>query len=105
MSNHYCYILVRRDLPQAVQVVQAAHAAQEIGYECNRPETPTHFVVLGVSGIKELEFYAKLLEDKTIQYHMFFEPDYDMGHTALCTYPKKGKLDCLSHLILLGQPC
>ena len=104
--NYYCYILVRRDLPTAVQVVQAAHAAQEVGYESQRPMTPTHFVVLGVSGVRELEFYSKLLTDNSIQHHMFFEPDYDTGHTAICTYPKKGKLPILSHLTLLGQePC
>lgn len=101
--NYYCYILVRRDLPQAVQVVQAAHATQEVGYNIARPPTPTHFVVLGVSGIKELEFYAGFLQEKSVEFHMFYEPDLG-ANTALCTFPKKGKLEMLKHLTLLGQP-
>lgn len=102
--NYYCYILVRRDLPQPVQTVQAAHAAQEVGYKCAQPPTPTHFVVLGVSGIRELEFYADLLKEKSIDFHMFHEPDFNTGHTAICTFPSKGKLEMLKHLTLLGQP-
>lgn len=102
--NYYCYILVRRDLPQPVQTVQAAHAAQEVGYLSARPPTPTHFVILGVSGQEELKFYAKLLMDKGVRHHMFYEPDYDTGYTALCTFPEKGKIDLLKHLTLLGKP-
>lgn len=104
LVNYYCYILVRRDLPQAVQTVQAAHAAQEVGYDSPKPATPTHFVVLGVSGIRELEFYASYLRLNDIKLRLFHEPDFDMGHTALCTYPQKGKIGLLSHLTLLGQP-
>jgi hypothetical protein len=103
--SYYCYILVRRDLPLPVQTVQAAHAAQEVGYNCPRPPSPTNFVVLGVSGEAELKFYSELLKEKELDHILFFEPDYNTGNTALCTYPIKGKIDLLKHLTLLGKPC
>lgn len=99
--NYYSYILVRRDMPPSVQVVQASHAAMETGFKCPAPPTPTHFVVLGVSGEKELQFYAEYLKAHGIRCEMFFEPDYGWGNTALCTHPIKGKIKELNHLTLL----
>ncbi len=42
------YILVRKDLSHSQQVVQAAHAAQEVGFKSEPPSSPVHLVVLGV---------------------------------------------------------
>jgi hypothetical protein len=100
MSNIYTYILVRKDLPPAVQAVQAAHAAMEMGYKATAPDTPTFLVMLSVNDKVELDYYASELDRYGFSYEMFDEPDYNLGHTALCTYPYEGRIRHLSNLPL-----
>lgn len=47
------YIIVRKDLTPSQQAVQAAHAAQEVGFRSDLPESPVHLVLLGVKDAQE----------------------------------------------------
>lgn len=88
-------------MPPNIQLVQAAHAAMEVGFQCEAPSSPTHFVVLGVKDQDELLYYKWLIQREDVELHIFHEPDDDLGFTALCTYPKEGKIRCLRNLKLL----
>lgn len=73
----------------------------EVGFQCEAPASPTHFVVLGVKDKYELGEWWSKLRDEGIEMHVFDEPDDDLGWTALCTYPNEGKIRCLRNLKLL----
>lgn len=96
--KYYSYILVRKDLPHSVQVVQAAHAAMETGFVAPKPSEPVNFAVLGVKSEKHLLECAIKLDELGIGYEMFFEPDDERGYTALCTYPKWDRITEFKHL-------
>lgn len=89
------YVLVRRDLPLADQIVQAAHAAQESGARFGCPEA-CHMVMCGVDNESELMKAASRCVDQGVELALFYEPDPieeggpAMGHTALCTQPVYG---------------
>jgi hypothetical protein len=44
-------------------------------------------VALSVKNQDALKNVADQLEHQGIKFHMFYEPDYDYGYTALCTEP------------------
>ena len=92
----YVYVLVRRDISLADQMVQAAHASQESGAQFGCPDS-CHMVLCGVKDESELRAAALHIELNNIQLAMFYEPDSDqftgkpMGYTALCTEPIHGE--------------
>lgn len=86
------YVLVRRDLSGAQQIVQVAHATYLAGTQFGAP--PYHHLVLcAVSNEEALLRAQRLLEQAQIRSVLFYEPDADategpaMGQTALCTEP------------------
>ena len=83
----YVYVLVRKDLSLAQQIVQAGHACLEAGFAFPRPARPTHLVVLEVADREALDAAARRLSLAGIDYQLFFEPDDALGHTALATRP------------------
>ncbi len=85
----YTYVFVREDLNHATRIVQAAHAAFEMGRDLSRPsqESIDNLIVIGVKDRTELESVASELDYRGIRHHMFFEPDYNLGHTAICSEP------------------
>lgn len=95
------YIVVRRDLPLAQIVVQACHAAMEMGTGQNACLEPVHLAVVTVENQDELMKAVKGLEMDGCTYELFEEPDDDMGYTALCTYPSTLRNNKLSKLPLL----
>lgn len=86
----YVYILVRTDIPLAQQMVQASHAALEAGFAFNAPHEPAHLVMLAVSDAASLLEASAHLDRYAIEHKLFFEPDDDMGHSALATRPVHG---------------
>ena len=80
-------MFIRTDLPIEQQIVQAAHAALEAGRDLEKPKSISHLILLKVDSQDEL---IKISEDLTrlnIQYHMFYEPDYNRGYTSIATEP------------------
>ena len=77
---------MRRDLPLAHQMVQAGHAALEAGLKlpCEVPE-PSSLIMIGVKDQKELYKARRYLSKHDIKTEMFFEPDWNYGHTAFGT--------------------
>lgn len=88
-SKYYFYNIVRSDLSLPQQAVQAAHSACMAGEAYG--QSLTSMVLLGIPDKEALESLASDLGEKGIDFKMFFEPDWDTGHSALCTEPLKGK--------------
>jgi len=54
MNQPYTYILLRKDISPAQQIVQAAHAALEAGFIYDKPDETSYLIVLEVADEKEL---------------------------------------------------
>lgn len=67
-------------------MVQACHACQEAGARFGCP-SETHLVVVSVPNEQSLLEIAGNMRGHGIDHTLFFEPDYDTGHTAVCTEP------------------
>ena len=85
MKKPYTYILVRKDISPEQRVVQAAHAALEAGFRFQKPDETSYLIVLEVANEQELNEAAQVIESRGIKFYKFFEPDNDMGYSALCT--------------------
>lgn len=100
MEPYFIYVWVRTDIPLAQQLVQVGHACYDAGVvqghlvtldtsEDTLPESP-HMCLLQVPSQDALKEVATHLMSSDIQFQAFFEPDNDMGFSAICTEPIKG---------------
>jgi hypothetical protein len=91
MDKPYVYVVVRNDIGHAQQVVQSSHAALEAGFRFERPKETASIILLSVPDQAALHAAASRLELHGIEHHLFFEPDFGMGHSALATRPIHAK--------------
>lgn len=89
---NYIYIFVRKDISLEQQLVQAAHVACVAGEKFN--DSDSHMVLLSVSDIDELMYVSHQLDFCEIQHAIFFEPDNNMGNSAIATAPINGAVRC-----------
>lgn len=88
--NPYVYLFVRGDLSPPQQIVQTAHAVDELNKNMEEITDKTNFMVLfGVKDEDDLFKASAHLEQHDIGYHMFFEPDIG-SYTAIATEPLIG---------------
>lgn len=87
MSAPYTYTFIRRDIPVVNQLVQIAHASLEAGFIFQKPTEISCLIVCEVESEIELSKVGDMLDWRGIEYYKFFEPDNDMGYTAICTRP------------------
>lgn len=78
----YQYILVRKDLPIEVQIVNIAHAAGESIIEAPIPST-TVAVILHVENEKQLLEYGEILSKKEYAHVLIREPDAPYNNDAM----------------------
>lgn len=87
-EKHTIYVLVRTDIPLHQQLVQAAHAAAEAARTHYNPEHGiASLVVLAVPHLKALTRASQKLQNLHVKHEIFFEPDWNMGNSALATRP------------------
>jgi hypothetical protein len=77
-------------MPQHYQIIQAAHATQEITKSTEQPDKTSHFILFEAKDENDLKRIKLRLDDRGIKSHMFHEPDYDTGYTAIATAPIYG---------------
>jgi hypothetical protein len=77
-------------MPHHYQIIQAAHATQEITKEIEHPERTCHFILFEAKDEQHLKDIKCKLDARDIKSHMFHEPDYDTGYTAIATEPIYG---------------
>lgn len=68
----------------ADQIVQVGHVCIDAGKMFKHPEN-THMVLIGVPNENKLLRAQRYLESESIIHTVFFEPDDDMGFTAIAT--------------------
>lgn len=82
------YVFVRTDISPEQQLVQAAHAAAEAARLHYHPEHGiASLIALAVPNKAALRRAATRLDALDIAREMFFEPDGELGYTALATRP------------------
>jgi hypothetical protein len=103
----YVYVLIRTDIPLAQQLVQSNHAALQAGFDFKKPEAISRLIVLSVPSKTALLAAATQLEMCGIGHHLFFEPDFEIGYSALATQPlyHRKDRDCLKKYPLYGGHC
>lgn len=81
---------MRQDISLAQQVVQSNHATFEVARRLPHPQnldvTPS-CIVIGVPDKIALFRVIEKLRLKGICHHNFYEPDFDMGLSAVATVP------------------
>lgn len=88
MNNPYMYIFVREDLSAPQQIVQAAHAVDELNKK--HPHDHGNYMVLcGAINETHLINIAFELVSNGIQHKLYFEPDIE-AYTAIATRPLRG---------------
>lgn len=90
MQNPYTYVFIRKDIPLAAQLVQSSHATLELGIrlpEHKKPQKVSSLIMLSIKDEEKLLQTKDELDERGIQNYMFYEPDYNMGYTAICTEP------------------
>lgn len=84
----YIYTFVRKDLPPEQCIVQIGHACYEAGKKFQDEHGISSLVLLSANSEAHLEEIAYELEDRGIDFYMFYEPDFGpMGYSAICTRP------------------
>lgn len=83
----YTYVLIRQDLSFEQQIVQACHASLEAGFAFVAPPVTSYLIVLTVPDQDALLAARDRLQRYGIACEMFFEPDNEMGYSALATEP------------------
>ncbi len=88
-TNPYMYMFIREDLSHPQQIVQTAHAVDELNKR--HPHRPGNYMVLcGAKSEFDLVQISEWLTEQKIAHEMFYEPDVD-GHTAIATMPLIGE--------------
>lgn len=95
MSPSYIYIFVRTDLPMAAQIVQTNHATYQASQQFRQEgnEIP-YMILIGVADKQALEDVMERLKRHDIRFEAFYEPDNDMGLTAVTTHLLTNKERC-----------
>lgn len=85
------YVLVRKDLSQAQQAVQSAHAAIESSRNYLAPgEEHPSVIICSVKSEQKLLMCADEFKEKGIDFQIFREPDLHNQATALASKPLRG---------------
>ena len=85
--NPYIYTFIREDISPEQKIVQLGHATWEAGQLFERPKETASLILLSAKNESDLQYISDMLNFKGIEHYMFFEPDNEMGHSAICTRP------------------
>lgn len=85
----YIYTFIREDLSQEQKIVQLGHACHEAGKLIDSKEykEPSSLILLSAKNEDDLIMISRKIDCAGIEHHMFYEPDNNMGYSAICTRP------------------
>lgn len=86
--NPYMYIFVRKDISIPQQIVQAAHAVDELNKK-HLHEPGNYMVLCDAEDEASLLKVSEWLCHHDIKHEMFYEPDLN-SYTAIATKPLRG---------------
>lgn len=85
----YSYLFVLKSLTHPQRIVQAAHAAIELGRRLPASSDHPHLVLVGLE-LADLHRLLVQLEKRGVEFSAFYEPDFDNTLTAVATLPQVG---------------
>ncbi len=85
--NSKIYTFIRKDISPEQQIVQIGHACYEAGKLFKDTLGISSLILLPAENEQDLKNIARRLDIKSIDFYMFFEPDFGMGYSAICTRP------------------
>lgn len=85
--SSYIYTFVRTDISPEQRIVQIGHACYEAGKRFKDNVGISSLVLLSAANEEELLDISYKLGFRGIDHYVFNEPDFGMGHSALCTAP------------------
>lgn len=88
-ATPYSYLFVLKSLSPAQRIVQAAHAAIELGKQLSPDPTHPHLVLIGLSRA-DMHRLLLQLENRDVKFCEFREPAADNELTAVITHPLVG---------------
>jgi hypothetical protein len=85
----YIYTFIRRDLSPEQKIVQLGHACHEAGKLLPYAEhrDVASLILLSAENEAELKSISRKIDCAGIDHYMFYEPDNNMGYSAICTRP------------------
>jgi|JI102314A2RNA_FD_contig_31_5877840_length_987_multi_2_in_0_out_0_1 hypothetical protein len=86
----YIYLFIREDLGPAQQIIQTAHAVDDLYRTIKPGDRTNHMVLFSIRSEQDLEETSMYLKDNDIHHEMFYEPDV-LAHTAIATEPIRGE--------------
>ena len=87
----YIYTFIREDISFAQKIVQIGHASYEAGKLFQDKEGISNLILLSARDEDDLISISERLEAAGIDFYMFYEPDFGMGNSAICTRPVSDK--------------
>ncbi len=85
----YIYLFIREDLSPPQQIIQTAHAVDELNKTIKAGDKTNHMVLFSSKSEMDLEYTSMFLTSQGIHHKMFYEPDIS-SHTAIATEPLHG---------------
>ena len=89
-ENPYMYLFIREDLSIPQQIVQTAHAVDELGKRIKSSANTNFMCLFGVKDESSLQMISEKLNQQGIDHEMFYEPDI-AAFTAIATRPLVGE--------------
>jgi hypothetical protein len=91
--SSYIYAFIRQDISPEQRIVQVGHACYEAGKLFNDDHGISSLILLPAKDEDDIKDIAYRLGMRGIDFYAFFEPDNNMGISALCTHPITSKAD------------
>lgn len=85
-TDRHLYVFVRQDLTLTQQIVQSNHASLSIASRHHIEGIP-NIVIIGVPDRAGLAEAIRRMIQWGLGYYAWFEPDFDLGLTAVATVP------------------
>jgi hypothetical protein len=83
----YIYTFVREDISPEQKIVQIGHACYEAGKMFQDNNGISSLILLSAKDESDLLEIGRKIDRRMIRFYTFFEPDFGMGYSALCTEP------------------
>lgn len=87
---YYMFIFILQSLSPAQKIIQSCHAAIEATQKRSMLEHP-NIVLIEVEDQNKLSYFQSICEINNIDFHLFYEPDNNLGATSLATIPIEKK--------------
>lgn len=83
----YIYTFIREDISPEQRIVQIGHACYEAGKSFRDNCGISNLILLSAQDEKDIKSIMRKMDRRGIEFYAFYEPDNEMGYSAICTRP------------------